>query len=450
MNVIDKIKIDIANSLTKGIALNRGSLAGYGSSSAQWLKMADNQSYLKTFTKNPVANAVINIKSDAKANMRFKIVDLNSDEIKPKDMNLQAKRMRSLLLNPNPLQSSFEFWKQFEVLKNTFGNSYIYPSYPAGFKKDLKDVTSMSNVWSQYMKPISTGFFFDAATINDMVKGWQFKYGTVTKMFDADEILHRNNVSIDLMEDGTILGTSRLKALAIPLSNIQLAFESRNVIINNRGFQGILTGAGKDANGTAPLLDSDKEEIQEQFEKYGLRKGQWQYIFAKNPINFIRTILPVKELQLFEEVATDTMHVAQGFGVPEILVKVYLSGATFENQEASERRLYQNTIIPEAEDDIAALNSFFKTESYGFRVEVSFEHIAVLQQNIKERSEVNRNNSAAYRLAFEKGAVTYNEWRNSIGLKPDTAMGEKTIFDLNDKELAILGITTNNGDNGTS
>jgi hypothetical protein len=118
---------------------------------------------------------------------------------------------------------------------------------------------------------------------------------------------------------------------------------------------------------------------------------------------------------LFEEIATDAIAVCNGYGVPEILLKMYLKGATFENQVASVRRLYEGTLIPEAEDDLIALSNFLGLNETDYYLYPSFAHVPVLQESeeLKEKTAKLRSDRLLGELAQK--LITPDEYRTAMG-----------------------------------
>lgn len=427
-----------------------------GSLTPSYSNMSTNLDYLKAYTTNIGVGGVIDVKANAKGNVRFKIVDLEDNEITMKEMTSEQKHIYNLLKQPNVFQSSYEFWRQYEVFKCVFGNAYWYFSFPETYEGDIMHLTSFTNLWSQFMSVNYTGRYFDAESIDEVIDKYVLSMGTNWKKeFEPASIVHRNDVSVELDPESITLGISKLKNLRMAISNIDIAFGSRNVISKKRGALGIFTSDMKDATGNLPLTKDQKKKADTAFEKYGTLESQQQYILNEYPLKFQRTGMNMKDLMLFEEVATDVMHIAHKFGVPEVLVKAYLQGATFENQQASERRLYETTIIPETEDDILALNTYLKCEEYGFRIKATFDHIAVLQEDLKNRATVNRLNGQTMKELFMTNGCSIGEWRKAISLPVKDEDKDKYMLDFSDEELARMGIITiptppNTNSNGAS
>ena len=405
----------------------------------------DNQSQLeKEYDINPVLSSVINLKADYLSNAIISIRNIKNGEIitdkqfkQSKTIDPILKAMFKLKNNPNPLQSTKEFFGLTSIFKDVFGNSFIYGNSVTD-NINIKDVEFLWAVWPQFMKPVLTQNVFDAASLSGILKQWDWKKGTYEKTFSIEEILHRKDPNIGLKDSADlILGTSRQKSLSWPLSNIRIAYESRNVIARERGMRAIISSANKDAHmGAVPMDGDEKQEVQADLRGYGFRNGQDQFMFTRHNIAVHHVDQDVRKLGLLNEIASDAMAVSERYGVPEILVKLYIKGATFENQESSERRMYQNTTIPEANDFIEDLNVWLKTRDFGYEYIVSFDHIPVLQENEKDRSEINKNISMVHKEMFLTGAITYNQWLQAVGYPVTTeAWGKKRITDMTDEEI---------------
>ena len=85
------------------------------------------------------------------------------------------------------------------------------------------------------------------------------------------------------------------------MSNLIAVYEARNVIYVKRGGLGFIVSKKTDATGSIALTDDEKEQLLKQnFEKYGVRKGQVPYGISDADIDFVRTNLSIAELQPFE------------------------------------------------------------------------------------------------------------------------------------------------------
>lgn len=405
--------------------------------SPQWLDLKKTQALFDLFCTNPIYYATVMIKARETANMKFCVENKKTGETEPEDTTKEIPaKIYKLLNKPNPFQSRWEFLNQQKIFREVAGNSFVYATTPLGVKKSISDITTLKNIWPQYMEVKLTGQFFEATNQEDVIEKWRFNVDSYKKEFEPSQILHRNNPNIDTKDD-LILGKSAALSLLRPLSNINLAYESRNVLLKNRGMRGIFTSDKSDAMGRLTLQNHEKNSVIDELKEYGNLESQNQFFFTAHPLKYTPIDQDVRKLGLFEEIATDAMIVANAHGVPEILVKAYLEGTTFENQEASIRRLYQGTIIPEAMDDITALNTFLGLDETEWEIKGTFDHIPALQKSEKDKADANKNMSAYLERLFLMGGITLNTWLDQLEL-PKMPDGDITIFEMEDARRNII------------
>jgi hypothetical protein len=398
------------------------------------------QTLIDVYQSNPVLKAVIDIKARESANMKVVVENIKNGEIEPIDTrkDIPAAIYR-LFQKPNPIKTTWDFWFERKVLREATGNSFTYANFPTSFGKSPTNIKTLFNAWPQFMEFKLAGKFFEATEIDEIVKEWVFKMGDYKKTWTPDQVLHQSEPSTSPTFDKLIIGHAKALSLIKPLTNIDMAYESRNVIIKGRGMRGIISSGKGDMDGTIPLLEDEKELVEKAMEKYGTLEEQIQFLFSSVPLKYQAIDQDVRKLGLFEEIATDGMIIANVFGVPEILLKLYLEGATFENQEASLRRLYQGTLIPEAENDLAGLNDFLGLNQTDWRIKGYWDHIPALQKSEKDKAESNQRISIYSLSLFKAGAITLNTWLDSIGMKPiKQPYADQTIVEMDEATRTLI------------
>jgi len=422
-----------------------------------WINTTTMLEIAKIFNTNPVLYSVITTGANYLANGKVNLKNIKTGEIITRDNVLLNQSLKSnniitksfdLFDHPNPLFSRWEFLTNYLVTKWLFGNAFIYGNSPLE-RFDITTVGTMWNVWPQYMSAVLTGKYFSATNTNDIIKEWVWGLnglGTNTK-WKPEEILHRKdvNISIDRQED-IVFGRSRVEALNRPLSNISLAYEGENNVLNNMGARFIVT-AGKDDAGVVPIGPTEKKNIQAAFDEYGLKDNQKQALIAEGVVNVTTVDQDIRKLGIFETIATDAMSIANAYKIAHDVVRYNLTGSTFENQEQAEKRTYQNAIIPEFNDFINDLNDWLKLRNYGWEYVPDWSHISVLQEDKREQASANSLINKSMMEAFNRGAITYNTWLNAIGLPDDKQIGDNRIWDLTPEQLSALGINMNKSSN---
>jgi len=402
-----------------------------------WKSLRGFDTLFSWYKTNPILYAVVMIKAREYANMKLRVRNRKTLLIEPETTSkIIPAQVYRILKRPNPTQSTWEFLKQRKIFLEVCGNTFTNFATPLGLPVKLENIQALWNVWPQYMEVMLTGKYFSATEKKDIIKGWKFKFGQYEQEWNSSQILHQNSPNIDPAQ-GLIFGTSNIYSLIRPLSNIDMAYESRNVMMKNRGMRVIIASDKSDMSGKIPLLEDEKKSVEDAIKTYGLLEGQKQFFFTDAPIKATPINQNVKDLGLFDEIASDAMIVANCFGVPEILVKMYLEGTTYENQDASYRRLYEGTIIPEAQDDVDSMNSSTGLDQTEWEIIGTFDHLPTLQKSEKDRAAGNRDTSIYMERLFMVGAITHNEWLLAVNL-PRYEGGDRRIFDFSEAEINIL------------
>src|SRR5690606_11894274 len=174
-------------------------------------------------------------------------------------------------------------------------------NFALGFKANLNSLSSLWNVWPAYMKFKLAGKYFEATEIRDVVQSWKFELGDYRKEWEPWEILHKNKPNTNA-NDGLIFGRSPAYSLIRPLTNIDMAYESRNVLMRNRGMRVMFTSNKTDGTGNIPLSDEERKDNDDLMKKYGTLEGQSQFFFSPYPLNVNVIDQDVTKLGLFDEI----------------------------------------------------------------------------------------------------------------------------------------------------
>lgn len=402
-----------------------------------WHSLKGLDTLFEWYQRNPVFYAIVNIKARAYANMKIQVVNRKTGKVEPENtLKDIPKKLYRLFKNPNAIQSQWEFWMQRKIFEEVAGNSFTYGDFTIGFEPSIANISDggLWNVWPAGMNYKLTGKYFGAKKKSDIITGWEFKAGNYKQTWKPEEILHLNKPNTRY-QDGYIFGQSPAVSLYRALTNIDMAYEARNVIMLNRGMRGIISSAKGDATGKVALTPDEKDKVFEAFGirvsrtsrgktkntvkgEYGFLNGQRAWMISDQAINVTMVDQDVNKLGLFDEIATDGIMCCNGFGVPEILLKLYLKGNTFENQRESERRLYQGTIIPEAENDINGLNSFLALDDEDWYLQPCYDHVACLQESEKQKAEGNKVVVDTLLNELKAGSITMDEYRLATGRDP--------------------------------
>lgn len=340
-----------------------------------------------------------------------------------------------LFSNPNPLFTGKALIYQAVCYEICTGKQYFYANISDSLLFDYKNISSF---WSlpadkikiEHPKKIK---LFSSTELTDIVTGYRLDS---ENFFPPEKVLplHRTNLK---WEDKYLCGRSPLLAADKAIANLIAVYEARNVIYTKRGALGAIVSKKGDASGLIPLTPKEKESVRADMGgTYGVTGNREPVQVTDVPVDYIRFGMSIQELQPFDETKADTEAIYAVLGVPQELMPSK-SGVTFENQIQAERKFYNAVIIPTAKRYAEAFTTFFRLADSRRYIDVDFSHVDVLQENKKEKSEVETAYGNIYLQRFTNGICTLNDWVKSTG-NDEMALPiyKKKLFEMTPEELA--------------
>lgn len=373
-------------------------------------------SSLKAYTECAPVTSVINRKAQAYGNGKTWILN---DKDNKEATSAVAAKLRSLLARPNPLQTWTQFELQGYIYQQIFGWSMILPIKPVGFTENI-EATSLWNIPPTMVDIEETRRLFYQSSISGIIERIVISYSGMQTELKADDVFFLKDVVPSF--ESLIFPESRLCALSPQINNIIGAYESRNVLINYRGALGLLSSE-KDQYGATPLSPDDKDQLQEDFKRYGLKNRQWKIILTSAALKWQQMGYSTKDLMLFEEIEDDIMRICDAYNYPYQLMSS-AKGSTYSNVKEGKQLLYQDATIPESKSNYEQLNIMFNTSKYGIKLDKDYSHVAVLQEDKVQAATARKTLDDALKIEYESGLITINQWLEKLD--------EDTIGDAGD------------------
>jgi hypothetical protein len=402
-------------------------------------------SALKAYQLCPPVAAIINRKAQAYINGKTWIMNTRGKEAQ----TVMAAKLKKLFTTPNPLQSWREFEAQTYIYQQIFGFAIWLPMIPTGYKEyGPIEATAIWNI-PPFMVEIEehdTVYFKSGG--KSLIKRITLNYRNTKTDIDPESVFIIKDFTPSF--NSLVIPDSRIMAMKMPINNIIGAMESENVIINKRGPAFIISGE-QDKYGTGSVRPDEKTELQKEFERYGIRKQQAQAIFTSAAIKYQAIGSSMRDLMLHESVKENTKCVCDGLNYPPHLLG--LIDPTFNNQNAAEKGLYNNAIIPEANSNYEQINQVFRTVEYNINIQKDYSHVPVLQEDARLEAAARRIKGQALELEFKNNWITLNRVLELLGEDTIGAEGDRYYRDINPNALGVdesgnlLPITTtqNNG-----
>lgn len=313
-----------------------------------------------------------------------------------------------LLEKPNPFDRLSDI-----VYKSTFaeladGNSYIYT------KSSIKNPTidNIANIWvlkpnltkPEFLKQVPNPFLIKS---KDELIAYYKTFFMYKHEIEPRYILHRTSLGVD----GNGKSQSPLKAVEMNINNILAVYQARYNVYAKNGNGGILSKAPSSANSSIQeAVDPvTRDQILTDLQKRNGITGDKNFIgISAIPLQFIKTLGTIAELQPFEETEENAIKIAGIYGVdPEIIPRK--GSSTFTNKNDAEKGLWQNVIKSMCEDKAKDLDKAFylpdeiefypdfsKVEALQEDKKTALESDGILLDNLQKMTEAGQDMEQAY------------------------------------------------------
>lgn len=358
-------------------------------------------------------NAVINRWLRASANAKWYVEDVNG-----KTINSSSSAVR-LLDNPNPVQSWREFAAQTAAMILVHGQAYWYKVGPVGMR-------TISAIWvlpNYLVTERVTGRYTAAASLGDIVTGYNVTLGGTTQSLLPSEIIKIRDISANFFTgatatvsttDGITSAQSRIYAMSDVINSLVAAYQAKKNTIVKRGPLGMLVSEGGNNVMSLPLTSDEEDELHAKLSRYGMQDGQRQEIITRHAMRWVQITKGIKELMLFEEVEAGTREICSAMDYPFELLG-YSAGSSLAGggkYAEVKKLLYTDSIIPVMAHIGDAVTKHILPPGQYFRP--YYDHLDVFQSSRREDAEAMKIYNEACRVAVEAGAMTLQQWQDGL------------------------------------
>ena len=362
----------------------------------------DLNDYMQIAKEVPQLNLVVQKKAELLSNGIWKHYNKEGEEI-------EQSEALNRVNNPNYYQSGSEFLRDLSICMSLFGNAIV--------KKNSSILSSVPR--SLFILPYhnleietSGKMYYDVNDISDIILKVVDNSITPENTFDTSEII----LFRDSLANNSLLADSRIDALRVPLSNIKVAYDSRNVGMQEKGALGMFSVRQNVTSDGMPVQSyhpKEKKEVEKKLTKdYGIKKGQNRFMWLDIPLDYNEINYDLSKLKLFEEVYENFLTIVDSYG----LVKDIFStdkGSTFENKDKAEKQVIQNTIIPLSNYISEIITKEMMLEN-GECLKLSFDHLASMQEDLNRAYATEKTKVEILTSALASNIITRQEFRENL------------------------------------
>lgn len=379
----------------------------------QWIRWEGHENLDKILAGCSTIAAIVGKKADAFVAGDVQCYNPNTD----KKARGEGVEWEQLLRNPNPLQGQKMFLKQLYSFIQLQGWCYVLKTKPAGFDKP-------SRLW---VLPSSYIHFGEERarkriySINrrELLEDVYFKdhvTGVLTPL-DPDSLMLFTDTT-PTIDPKTKLPRSRLWNLQYETTGHISSMEALATLTQKKGPIGILSnGSSKDNFGAQPFTPEQKEQLQREFQSYGLTRNQKQVIMTSASLSWLEMGYDVAQLQLMPQIKRAAEAACDIYNYPfELLANE--KGTTFANKNEGKKSLYQDAIIPEMDSIFEQYDTQIGYDWQKLNTRIDYTQLAIFQED-KERAAKARNTmSMACEREYKNNIITKNQWLMALGLEP--------------------------------
>ena len=394
------------------------------------------QNYLSLFYSLPEIFAPIHEIASRVADATWQLVKYNVTNNEEKiDFNNEA--FNRLFEQPNPLQSHRQLVYQSVVYEILTGRTIWHLNIPANiFDNPMENVLTWSNLPAHQVKIIQKKADpYTATDIGDFIQEYRLPGGDGrNRIFPPEQVMPLLHTDFSKPHD---LNSSipLIKGADKAIRNLIPVYEARGTIYIKRGALGLWVNRGKDGNGTFVLNDAERKVIEAMHQAdYGITGGKRPTGITSADVDFVRSAMSISELQPFDESLSDAVAIYKVLQVPRHLVPSK-DNSTFDNADTDMKSFYTGVIIPWAKKYGQIWTNRFELKRIKRYINPDFSHIEILQENKKEKADVDKVNGETWMNRWKNGACTLNDWIDSFeGTRGIGPVYEKKIFELTPEE----------------
>ncbi len=276
------------------------------------------------------------------------------------------------------------------------GNKYLYAAYPSTYKTtNVKsiDVEKVKSLWClapNKLTPSLKSSVPDILAINtfrDFIE--YFKYeGNKEKLLPV--FINHASTYPQLRENSLFEAKSPLNACKRNVDNLIAVYCARYNVYKNNGMAGLLVKKQQTANTLEQAISPvTKEEIVKDInDRHSVVDGNKNiWGVSSIPLEFIKTLATIQELQPFDETYADAMAIASVFQVDKDLLNAK-ENSNYENKKEAEKRLWINVVKQECYDAADLINNALGLTD--IKLVPNFDKIEVFREDDSVREDIKK------------------------------------------------------------
>lgn len=391
------------------------------------------QNYIELFYSLPEIFAPIHEIAKRVSDANWELRKEWNDEIDWNDADFNR-----LFSQPNPLHSFKDLIYNAVCYEIITGKQFFAFNKPKALPDEYRSIITWNNLPAHctHIEMKKNVDPYTATSMNDYVVRYKVPLNDGERYFTPDQILPILHLDLGKTHDDLNCTKSLIGGADKAIRNLIPVYEARGTIYIKRGAMGFFVSRKKDESGMIALTPGEKKQAEDEVNReYGVTGGRRTIGVTQAPIDFVKTSMSIAEMQPFDETLADATAIYSVLRVPKHLIPSK-DQSTYANADADMKSFYQDVIQPWGRRYADLFTSYMKLKDFRRYIKTDFSHIAILQEDRKQKSDVDKTYGEVYLQRWQNGACSLNEWIiANEGTKGSGPIYEKKMFELTPDEV---------------
>lgn len=312
------------------------------------------------YQQNVIVYQAINKTANAISAIPVYCVDASGNEV-------ESSPLKSLIENPNPMQSGAEFMRSLVGFFNLAGNAYIERVMVRGEPRELYALRPDRMT----VIPASTG----------LPSGYKYKVGQDSISWKSSPVSGESDIrhlkTFNPLDDWYGMSPVMAGAFGVDQHNEAMRF-IQSLLQNGAAPSGVLQMSD------GSLSDEEYNRLKAEIEdKYAGSRNAGRPMLLEGGLSWSQMGLSPVDLAIIETKYSAARDISLALGVPPLLLNIP-GDSTYSNYKEARLAFYEETIMPLAQMIIDELNVWLSPKFNGVKLKLDFDQVPAIAEKRQE------------------------------------------------------------------
>lgn len=345
----------------------------------------------------------IDFLADRASKIRYYVANSRGKEDKSNDLN-------RLIKAPNPFQGFGDYVYQYVFNMLSDGNTVVYKGIPTALSTVTFANLSRLDVLNPAFLTVDENRNMSRLTsssLTSIIRKAEYTENNGGKLLLVNDQLSIANIDTNLRSNSLLFAKSPLYKAERAINTLLAAYSARYNVFANNGAAGYLVKRSFTENGIAAAVNTaNRDAIMKDInDRHGLTGKKNLYGVSSIPLEFINTLITIKDLMPFDECLEDAIQIGGVYQLPPNLLP-RKDQAKYENQKEAEISVWENAIFSIVDTFCKNTTKDMMLDKMGYSIQPDYSSVSVLNLNQSTIEDIKAKKLANLKTAKEVAAET--------------------------------------------